>query len=178
MSGFLSQNSTFTMSNSNTSAAETSQPDIGDVADQPLSMPMFEPVALEADSGTGSVHGSARTSFTYQDIVRERDRRKGNTSPASTDLSSSSRSMSVRTDVVLGTGLLWSSQDSAHSSLLQVTYFGNIRNNILLTYSETSKMCNPCKLAIPMLTTYGGNHHSLLMCEERSVYGIVPICLP
>jgi hypothetical protein len=123
MSGFLSQNSTFTMSNSSISAAETSQPDIGDATDQPLSVPMFEPVTLEADSGTGSVHGAARTSFTYQDIVRDRDRRKGNTSPASTDPSSSSTGMRVPTDIVLGTGLLGSSHDITHNFLLQVTSF-------------------------------------------------------
>jgi hypothetical protein len=111
------------MSNSSISPAETNQPDIGDASYQPLSMPMFEPVALEVDSGTGSVHGSARTSFTYQDIVRERDRRKGNTSPASTDPSNSSIGTRAPTDVVLGTGLLGSSQDIAHSFLLQVTSF-------------------------------------------------------
>jgi hypothetical protein len=134
ISGFLSQNSTFTMSNSSISATETSQPDIGDATDQPLSMPMFETVALEADSGTVSVHGSARTSFTYQDIVRERDRRKGNTSPASTDPISSSTDMRVPTDVVLGTGLLGSSHDIAHNFLLQVNSFEYL---VYLEISET-----------------------------------------
>lgn len=118
----LFQNSAFTMSNSSMSAAQTSQPDIGDGTDQPLSMAVFEPVALVADSGTGSVHGSARTSFTYQDIVRERGRRKGNTSPPSTDPSSSTTGMRVPSDVVLGTGLLGSSHDIAHNFLLQVAF--------------------------------------------------------
>jgi hypothetical protein len=99
----------------------SNQPDIGDATDQPMSMPMFEPVALEADSRTSSEHGCARTSFTYQDIVQDRERRRGNTSPSSTDPSSSATSLRVPTDVVLGTGLLGSSQDIAHSFLLQVS---------------------------------------------------------
>jgi hypothetical protein len=126
---FLSQNSTFTMSNSSMSAGETNQPDIGEATEQPINIPMFEPIALEMDSGTRSVHGSARTSFTYQDIVRERDRRKGNTSPASTDPTSSSAGMRVPTDVVLGTGLL--GQDIAHSLLLQVTPIEYLHGNII-----------------------------------------------
>jgi hypothetical protein len=99
----------------------SNQPDIGDATDQPVSMPMFEPVALEVDSKTSSDHGCARTSFTYQDIVQDRERRRGNASPSSTDPSSSTTGLRVPTDVVLGTGLLGSSQDIAHSFLLQVS---------------------------------------------------------
>jgi hypothetical protein len=105
------QNSTLAMSN---------QPDIGDATDQPVSMPMFEPVALEVDNRPSSEHGCARTSFTYQDIVQDRERRRGNASPSSVDPSSSTTTgLRVPTDVVLGTGLLGSSQDIAHSFLLQ-----------------------------------------------------------
>jgi len=105
------QNSTLAMSN---------QPDIGDATDQPVSMPLFEPVALEVDSRPSSEHGCARTSFTYQDIVQEKERRRGNASPSCTDPSiSSTTGLRVPTDV-LGTGLLGSSQDIAHSFLLQV----------------------------------------------------------
>jgi hypothetical protein len=99
----------------------SNQPDISDATDQPLSMPMFEPVALEMDSRTSSEHGCARTSLTYQDIVQDRERRRGNASPPSTDPSSSTTGMRVPTDVVLGTGLLGSSQDIAHNFLLQVS---------------------------------------------------------
>jgi hypothetical protein len=119
------------MSNSSMSTGETNQLDIGDATDQHINMPMFEPIALEMDSGAHSVHGSARTSFTYQDIVRERDRRKSNTSPASTDPISSSMGMRVPTDVVLGTALLGSSQDIAHNLLLQVTPFERFCRNII-----------------------------------------------
>ncbi|PNF16366.1 hypothetical protein B7P43_G10503 [Cryptotermes secundus] len=113
------QNSSFTMSNSSMSACDTNQPDISDAMDQPINIPMFEPISLEMESGARSVHGSARTSFTYQDIVRERDRRKVSASPASTDPMNSSTGTRVPTDVVLGTGLLGSSQDIAQSLLLQ-----------------------------------------------------------
>ncbi|XP_069675700.1 uncharacterized protein [Periplaneta americana] len=84
-----------------------------DVTDQTLSMPMFEPVVLDVDSGS-----SARTSVTYQDIMRERDRRKGNTS--------------APTDVVLGTGL----QDIPHSFLLQ----DDLSNNQHTLYPEDHMM--------------------------------------
>jgi len=100
----------------------SNQPDIGDATDQPVSMPMFEPVALEVDNRPSSEHGCARTSFTYQDIVQDRERRRGNASPLSVDPSSSTTTgLRVPTDVVLGTGLLGSSQDIAHSFLLQVS---------------------------------------------------------
>jgi hypothetical protein len=113
------------------SACDTNQPDINDATDQPINIPMFEPISLEMDSGAHSVHGSARTSLTYQDIVRERDRRKGNASPTSTDPINSGTGMRVPTDVVLGTGLLGSSQDITHSLLLQVTPFEYFHGNII-----------------------------------------------
>jgi hypothetical protein len=133
---FLSQNSTFSTSNLSMSAGETNQPDIGDATDQNINMPMFEPITLEMDIGACCVHGSARTSFTYQDIVRERDRRKGNTSPTSTDPISSSTGMRVPSDVVLGTGLLGSSQDIAHSLLLQVTPLDSVEISYLYHYFD------------------------------------------
>lgn len=119
------------MSNSSMSACDTNQPDISDATDQPINIPMFEPISLEMDSGARSVHGSARTSFTYQDIVRERDHRKGSASPASTDPMNSSTGTRVPTDVVLGSGLIGSSQDIAHSLLLQVTPFEYFHGNII-----------------------------------------------
>jgi hypothetical protein len=119
------------MSNSSMSTGETNQPDIGDVTNQHINIPMFEPIALEMDSGAHSMHGSARTSFTYQDIVRERGRRRGNSSPTSSDPISSSTSVRVPTDVVLGTGLLGSSQDITHNLLLQVTQFEFFCGNIV-----------------------------------------------
>ncbi|PSN55907.1 hypothetical protein C0J52_00469 [Blattella germanica] len=77
------QNSSLAMSNASTTTEETSE-DIDVTTDQALSMALFEPVALEIEPSTSAVHGSARTSYTYQDIVRERDRRKGNASPTPT----------------------------------------------------------------------------------------------
>jgi hypothetical protein len=118
------------------SACETNQPDISDATDQPINISMFEPISLEMDSGAHSMHGSARTSLTYQDIVRERDRRKGNASPTSIDPINSGTGVRVPTDVVLGTGLLGSSQDIAHSLLLQVFEYFH-RNIINISFFMT-----------------------------------------
>ncbi|KAJ9576027.1 hypothetical protein L9F63_007127 [Diploptera punctata] len=117
------QSSALTVSNSTPSSAESSsEPTVTTEPseEQPLNMSLFEPDPLDVEPETNGIQGSARTSFTYQDIMKERERRKANLSP----IPITSIGMRAPTDVVLGTGL----HDIPHNLLLQDDLTSNHQN--------------------------------------------------
>ena len=113
------------VSNPTMSSVETSS-DSGVTTDQPLNMFLFEPENLDVEPETDSTLGSARTSYTYQYILKEKERRKANLSPIQTP----SMGMKSPTDVVLGTGLY----DIPHGLLLQVTLLVSCHLHIQQSY--------------------------------------------